>query len=64
MTTRTRYTIFTALLMILSVSLLAPAQSAAPQPKLSVHCEELTASEFREGVHRSQGTCLLPFGIL
>jgi creatinine amidohydrolase/Fe(II)-dependent formamide hydrolase-like protein len=26
--------------------------------------EELTASDFREGVHRAQGTCLLPFGIL
>ena len=33
-------------------------------PKLSVHWEELTASDFREGIHRSQGTCLLPFGIL
>src|SRR5450755_2670520 len=32
--------------------------------KLSVHWEELTAADFREGVHRSQGTCLLPFGIL
>jgi len=32
--------------------------------KLSVHWEELTASDFREGVHRSQGVCLLPFGIL
>ena len=32
--------------------------------KLSVHWEELTASDFREGIHRSQGTCLLPFGIL
>jgi creatinine amidohydrolase len=37
---------------------------AAPQPNLSVHWEELTASDFREGIHRSQGTCLLPFGIL
>ena len=32
--------------------------------KLSVHWEELTASDFRDGIHRSQGTCLLPFGIL
>ncbi len=31
---------------------------------LSVHWEELSASDFREGVHRSQGTCLLPFGII
>ena len=35
-----------------------------PPAKLSVHWEELTASDFREGIHRSQGTCLLPFGIL
>jgi creatinine amidohydrolase len=32
--------------------------------KLSVHWEELTASDFRQGIRRSQGTCLLPFGIL
>jgi creatinine amidohydrolase len=43
---------------------LALAQAAAPQSKLSVHWEELTAADFREGIHRSQGTCLLPFGIL
>jgi creatinine amidohydrolase len=36
----------------------------ATPAKLSVHWEELTASDFREGVRRSQGTCLLPFGIL
>ena len=40
------------------------AQTPAPTGKLSVHWEELTASDFREGIHRSQGTCLLPFGIL
>jgi creatinine amidohydrolase len=32
--------------------------------KLSVHWEELSAAEFREGISRAQGTCLLPFGIL
>src|SRR5271163_2082767 len=42
----------------------ARGQSQAPQTKLSVHWEELTAADFREGIHRSQGTCLLPFGIL
>jgi creatinine amidohydrolase len=42
----------------------APAQTTSPQPKLSVHWEELTAADFVEGVQRSQGTCLLPFGIL
>lgn len=42
----------------------AQAQAAPSSSKLSVHWEELTASDFREGVRRSQGTCLLPFGIL
>ena len=42
----------------------ASAQTAPPQAKLSVHWEELTAADFREGIRRSQGTCLLPFGIL
>jgi creatinine amidohydrolase len=35
-----------------------------PQAKLSVHWEELTAAEFQAAIERSQGTCLLPFGIL
>jgi creatinine amidohydrolase len=35
-----------------------------PQAKLSVHWEELTAADFRNGIEKSQGTCLLPFGIL
>ena len=59
----TRLTILSVLLTTLSASHLAPAQPA-PQPKLSVHWEELTAADFRDGIHRSQGTCLLPFGIL
>jgi creatinine amidohydrolase len=40
------------------------AQEATAKSRLSVHWEELTAADFREGIHRSQGTCLLPFGIL
>ncbi|PYP95098.1 MAG: creatininase [Gemmatimonadetes bacterium] len=40
------------------------AQSPASQSKLSVHWEELTAADFRDGIARAQGTCLLPFGIL
>lgn len=39
-----------------------PAQAASPL--LSVHWEELTAADFREGIRRSQGVCLLPFGIM
>jgi creatinine amidohydrolase len=49
--------------VILSAAHFATAQST-PEAKLSVHWEELTAADFREGIHRSQGTCLLPFGIL
>ena len=39
-------------------------QEATAKSRLSVHWEELTAADFREGIRRSQGTCLLPFGIL
>jgi creatinine amidohydrolase len=34
------------------------------QAKLSAHWEELTAADFRSAIQQSQGTCLLPFGIL
>jgi creatinine amidohydrolase len=34
------------------------------QTKLSTHWEELTAGDFRSAIQQSQGTCLLPFGIL
>jgi creatinine amidohydrolase len=37
---------------------------AHAQAKLSTRWEELTAADFVEAIHRSQGTCLLPFGIL
>ena len=69
MTTCTHHvTRFTLLLISLFTVLTTPsfirAQSNTTQSKLSVHWEELTAADFREGIHRSQGTCLLPFGIL
>src|ERR1700726_4964696 len=69
MSTRMRSAIFTVLILtilftLVNLSRLAKAQAAGSQPKLSVHWEELTASDFREGIQRSQGTCLLPFGIL
>ena len=35
-----------------------------PQAQLSVHWEELTAEDFRSAIQQSQGTCLLPFGIM
>jgi len=49
------------LFLFASISQVAFTQT---QPKLSVHWEELTAADFREGIRRAQGTCLLPFGIL
>src|SRR5215475_4418874 len=66
MTTRTLSSSSLCILLAitLSSSILLHGQAAAPQQKLSVHWEELTAADFREGIHRSQGTCLLPFGIL
>lgn len=46
------------------IALLIASISASPQVKLSVHWEELTAADFRTAIQQSQGTCLLPFGIL
>jgi creatinine amidohydrolase len=40
------------------------AANANAQAKLSVKWEELTANDFRAAIVKSQGTCLLPFGIL
>src|SRR5207237_5013279 len=34
------------------------------QPKLSVHSEKMTASDFKDSIARAQGTCLLAFGIM
>ena len=38
--------------------------SACAQTQLRVRWEELTAPDFRAGIEKSGGTCLLPFGIL
>src|ERR1043166_2393538 len=59
----TRIQLFVIVLLLGLSSQFGQTQSTPPS-KLSVHWEELTASDFREGIHRSQGTCLLPFGIL
>src|SRR6266478_7595804 len=37
---------------------------ACAQTKLSARWEELTAEDFHTAIQQSQGTCLLPFGIL
>jgi creatinine amidohydrolase len=55
---------FLLLWAVLSPGQPAQAQTSSPQAKPSVHWEELTGADFIEGIKRSQGTCLLPFGIL
>jgi creatinine amidohydrolase len=49
---------------VIVLAILGCVGPASAQPKLSTHWEELTADDFRAGIRRSQGTCLLPFGIL
>jgi len=51
------------IVLILSFFMLSAANANA-QAKLSVKWEELTANDFRAAIAKSQGTCLLPFGIL
>jgi creatinine amidohydrolase len=55
---------FSVLRLSLTIVFCWPPFLHAQAAKLSVHWEELTASDFREGIRRSQGTCVLPFGIL
>jgi creatinine amidohydrolase len=49
---------------LLFFSVLFFCSFAFAQTKLSVHWEELTAGDFRQGIQQSGGTCLLPIGIL
>src|SRR3974390_2646814 len=44
--------------------LLALVLPAVSQTKLSPKWEELTAPDFIQAIQRSQGVCLLPFGII
>jgi creatinine amidohydrolase len=44
--------------------LLALVLPSLAQTKLSPKWEELTAPDFVQAIHQSQGTCVLPFGIL
>lgn len=66
MSSCTRNSIACCSFVILSLLCLPKPTGAqsAPSAKLSVHWEELTAGDFQEGTKRSQGTCVLPFGIL
>src|SRR5690242_5798279 len=51
--------------LVIAVAMVVSAcASVVAQAKLSVHWEELTAADFVSAIHQSQGTCLLPFGIL
>src|ERR1044071_5706575 len=55
-----RVPVWIFLLSLISVGTLA--QEPAHQP--SVKWEELTAEDFAKAIEKSQGTCLLPFGIV
>jgi len=61
---RSSVLMFLVLFIVSGYSQIIRAQATSPAAKLSVHWEELTAADFREGIRHSQGTCLLPFGIL
>jgi creatinine amidohydrolase len=49
--------------VLLAVAALALPRARA-QSALSVQWEELTGPDFIQAIHRAQGTCILPFGIL
>ncbi|MCU1269367.1 MAG: Creatininase [Acidobacteriaceae bacterium] len=51
-------------IVFICLSFLCSSLFACAQEKLSVHWEELTAPDFAKAIERSQGTCVLPFGIL
>ena len=53
-----------SLLQLFLLLLTAAVPARAQQAKLSTRWEELTAADFVQAIKRSQGTCLLPFGIL
>jgi len=48
----------------LGLLIVLSAVAATAQARLSVKWEELTAADFAKAIHESQGTCVLPFGIL
>src|SRR5216683_4568974 len=58
-----RKTIIAVLLTLCFLFMVATVPANA-QAKLSTRWEELTAPDFVQAIKRSQGTCLLPFGIL
>src|SRR5438270_5747266 len=50
---------FVGILLLMGLAVCVQAQE-----KLSVHWEELTGPDFIKAIARSQGTCVLPFGIV
>ena len=50
--------------LVLGLALFLASNTAWGEDKLSAHWEELTAADFAKAIQQSQGTCLLPFGIL
>jgi creatinine amidohydrolase len=50
--------------LFLSVLVVVSGLAAAHAQKLSPKWEELTAGDFVQAIHQSQGVCMLPFGIL
>jgi creatinine amidohydrolase len=50
--------------LFLSVLVVVSSLAAAQAQKLSPKWEELTAGDFVQAIHQSQGVCMLPFGIL
>lgn len=52
------------IVLILTICAVTAAAPANGQAKLSVKWEELTAGDFVQAIAKSQGTCILPFGIL
>jgi creatinine amidohydrolase len=52
------------IVLILAIFAVVAAGPAYGQAKLSVKWEELTAGDFVQAIAKSQGTCILPFGIL
>jgi creatinine amidohydrolase len=55
---------FASVLSTCVLVIVALSSAAFSQSKLSPKWEELTASDFIQAIHQSQGVCILPFGII
>jgi len=50
--------------LLIAIGVVAMPLVVSAQEKLSVRWEELTGPDFEKAIEQSQGTCVLPFGIL